>query len=428
MGFRLEHLVQVFPARGGRFRPTAVRFSERRARGASCTARAGTPVRSASPRGRRIKRVVIGVDANGGLLHVGPGLQIRNVQPHFGVKVDGRGNVVGAESTFDGGFENGQNGLLLFKLHLNLGGVNVDVDARRIDGEVQRVERVLPFGDEPFVGPNHRAVKQPVLDKSAVHKQELFAPRFSCGVRLAHKPFDRHHVGLFLHRHEAFVVFGTQNAHNPLTHRPGLELEEVGALVGQGECNAGMGKRHALKLVHHMAHLDRIGFQEVAPRRNVVEEVLHVKGRPHGTGLGFLSHDLRPMASDQGAHVGTCLTSRAIHMGDGRDRRKGLAAEALRGQRKQVVRGLKLRRRMTFKTHAGVLRAHPRAVVQHLDGRSAGVKHVHFHRRRASVHSVLDQLLDHRCRALNDLACGNLVGNVVGKNVDCLAHPLDCMK
>ena len=149
---------------------------------------------------------------------------------------------------------------------------------------------MLPFSDEVFVSSKHRTVEQSVFDEAAVDEQELLPARFSRRIGLAHEPFDRHHIRVFVHGNKPFVVFGPQNSHDALAQRAWLELEQVGVLVGQREGDAGMGKRHALKLVHHMPHFHRIRLQEIPSCRDVVKQVLDVEGGAKGPRLGRLSH------------------------------------------------------------------------------------------------------------------------------------------
>ena len=83
---------------------------------------------------------------------------------------------------------------------------------------------------------------------------------------------------------------------------------------------------------------------------------------------------------------------------------------------------------MAFKTHPRVLRAHACPVVHHLNGRAARVHDVHLNGGRASIDGVLHELLHDRRGSLNDFASRDLVGDVVGQNVNGLAHPFECMK
>jgi hypothetical protein len=60
-----------------------------------------------------------------------------------------------------------------------------------------------------------------------------------------------------------------------------------------------------------------------------------------------------------------------------------------------------------------VVARHPLAVVRDAQEATAASLHVQLDAPRARVNRVLDQLLGDRGRALDDLARGNLVGDVI---------------
>ena len=114
-------------------------------------------------------------------------------------------------------------------------------------------------------------------------------------------------------------------------------------------------------------------------------------------------------------------------MGNGRDGGQRLASEPLGHKGKQILGRGKFGCGVTFKTQLRVLGRHALAVVEHVDGRSACVKHVHFNASRTRIHGILHQFLDHGGGTLNDLTRGNLIGHVLRKFFDQLRHPCDCM-
>ena len=377
--------------------------------------------------GRRAEGVVIRVHLNAGLRHGGAGLQVRNLKSRLGIEVQRRRHVVGPEPALDGRLEDGQDGLLLVEFDFNLRRVDVHVEPGGVHREVQGVQRVAAFGNELLVGTDDGAVQQPVLDKAAVDEQELLASRASGRIRLAHKPLDLDDVGVFLDRHKALVVFGPQNAHHPLTQRPGLQGKQVVALVRQRKRKPRMGEGHTLKFVHHMAQLHGVGLQEIPTGRHVVKQVLHVKGGAHGTRLGFFAGHFGPVARQFHPHLRGFLAGGDLDVRDGRNRSQRLTTEALGGQVEQVVRRGQLARGVPNEAQTRVLGRHAGPVVHDLNGRPPRIQHVHLDRSGAGVHGVFHQLLDHRSRPLDDFTRGNLVGHVVRQDVNRLAHPLAFM-
>ena len=53
---------------------------------------------------------------------------------------------------------------------------------------------------------------------------------------------------------------------------------------------------------------------------------------------------------------------------------------------------------------------------------SATVNHSHRYVGRTGIHSILDQLFDHRSRPLNDFAGGYLIDDRVGEEVNYARH------
>src|SRR5437870_5279002 len=61
---------------------------------------------------------------------------------------------------------------------------------------------------------------------------------------------------------------------------------------------------------------------------------------------------------------------------------------------------------------------HSAAVIQHADQALAAGLHRNLDAHGAGIERVLNQFLDHRSRALDDLACGDLVGHSFREDVD----------
>ena len=172
-----------------------------------------------------------------------------------------------------------------------------------------------------------------------------------------------------------------------------------------------------------MLELDIVGFQELAPGRSVVEKVadreIGADGSRHRGGL-------RP-AFASGADLRGGFVARPSgperHFGDGRDAREGLAPEAVGHDFIEILRGGYLRRGVPLETEHGVGSAHAAAVVYDLYERASGVGDYDGDLRGSRVDSVLHELLDHRCRALDDLARGYHVGDLRGKNFETAHRP-----
>src|SRR5687767_13727749 len=71
---------------------------------------------------------------------------------------------------------------------------------------------------------------------------------------------------------------------------------------------------------------------------------------------------------------------------------------------------------MTLKCKDGVVASHPFTVVAHPHQTSPSEFDVDHEARRSGVDGILDELLYHRRRALDDLAGGDLICQIVGQD------------
>ena len=109
-------------------------------------------------------------------------------------------------------------------------------------------------------------------------------------------------------------------------------------------------------------------------------------------------------------------------MGDRGDRRERLATKTQGGNTPEILRAPDLAGGMPLDRQPSVLRAHAFAVV--LDPNEPLSSHLHGNGEvfRAGIDRVFDEFLDHRCRALDDFARGNLIGEVTWEYTDA-PHP-----
>ena len=105
-------------------------------------------------------------------------------------------------------------------------------------------------------------------------------------------------------------------------------------------------------------------------------------------------------------------------MGDGGDRRERLATKTKGGDAPEILRAPDLAGGMALDRQPGILRAHAFAVV--LDPNEPLAPHFHGNGEvsRAGIDRVFDEFLDHRGRALDDFARGDLIGEIARENVD----------
>src|SRR6266851_2927151 len=113
--------------------------------------------------------------------------------------------------------------------------------------------------------------------------------------------------------------------------------------------------------------------------------------------------------------IAACFQLEARHGGD---RGQRFATKSERGDADEIGRRANLARGVTLQGELRILAIHPRTVVAHADQRLAAVLELDPYGVRAGIEGILDELLDDRCGTLDDLAGGNLIGDIPGEQLD----------
>ncbi len=198
----------------------------------------------------------------------------------------------------------------------------------------------------------------------------------------------------------------------------GGTLEQPAAARGQRPADLRVSERHLRHEPRDLGGFGDVGLQEFAPRRQVEEEVGDLDGcalaRPD---LADRRH-LTAVDAHLGAAVGPARAGAHQEMRHRRDARQRLAAEPERANRAEVVGPRNLAGGVPLDGQLRVRRLHPLAVV--LDANQLLAAELDGDRdpRRTRIERVLDQFLDHRGRALDDFAGGDLIREVERKAVN----------
>ena len=167
-----------------------------------------------------------------------------------------------------------------------------------------------------------------------------------------------------------------------------------------------------------VAELRGFGAKKFAARRNIIEQIAHLNLRAgraspflHADGLAALNHNLR-------AHHGPMLPRRQRESGDARDARHRLPAETQRANGRQILTAAQLAGGVPLQTHHRILGIHPMTVVHHPNQGDSPAMNQHINSPGAGIQRILHQLLDHRGRALHDLASRHLTGQCFRENLN----------
>ncbi len=295
--------------------------------------------------------------------------------------------------------------------------MHVDVDVPRIQREPQRVGGLALVMQHVAVGFAQRVREHPVAHEAAVDEHVL-AGHLRRVRRLHREAGDRERSGLGFHRRPALHERVAEQRRD--ARPPPVRLQPVHhpAVVLQREPDVRVRERQAAERLVAVTPFGAFGAQEFPSRRRVEVELLHRHRRACGNRRGRRHADIAAVDLDP-PRVGGAGRARgereARHRGD---RRQRLAAKAQRGDRLEVVRGRELRGRVPLDREQQVLADDALAVVGDADAADAAALEVDVDLCGTRVERVLQQFLQRRRRAFDDLARGDLVDQVVGQRSD----------
>ena len=229
------------------------------------------------------------------------------------------------------------DGPLVVKSDLGLGRVDVDVDARRVDVEVKEIARVVPFGDQALEGGENGTGQIGTLDKTTVDEQELLASLGTGILGLVNETADLDNVGVFLDRDQLVVSVGLEDGYDPSAQSRRGELVYQGVVAVQFESQFGVGEGYADEFVGDAGKLERIGLEEVPPRRDVEKQVLYRQGRTDGRRERFRFFILRAFDADAHAQLVFRPACGQFDLGNGGDGSQGFAPEAFGVQAEKIL-------------------------------------------------------------------------------------------
>ena len=193
-----------------------------------------------------------------------------------------------------------------------------------------------------------------------------------------------------------------------------VELEVAGG-VGEGVVGDEGGD---------VGELGLLGLEKFAAGGGVEEEIADGEGGADGEAGGVDAEDVAAGDLDVGAGVfeGVAVFGAGAGFegdaGDGGDGGEGFAAEAEGGDGEEIVGGAELGGGVALKGEECVVAHHAVAVVGDADELAAAGFDVDADAGGAGVEGVFEELLDYGSGTFDDLAGGDLIGDLVGEDVN----------
>ena len=309
--------------------------------------------------------------------------------------------------------------LLLGKLHLGLGGVDVYVDGCVGELQVHHAGRVAPREQGVFIGLLHRRLQKGRADQTPVAVEKLHGPVAAPGGGGGHKARDGHVPVLKRNGQQILCRVAAQQGVDA-----GFDLPVAGGeklllpVPDQAHRHLGPAESAAQGGLYAGGGLRPVGFEKLEPGRGVEEQALHLHHGPGGT--AGLAHVLDISGAE--GHACAALIPRAagekLHLAHGGDGGQRLAAKAHGADRLETRFIMELRGRVAQEGDARVLGGHALPVILHADEGGPAVADLHRHAVSPGVKGVFHQLLDDGGRPLHHLAGGDHIRHMRGENVD----------
>ena len=155
--------------------------------------------------------------------------------------------------------------------------MRVDVDGLGIELEVEQVCRLATVIEHIPVTQPHRPCEQPIAHRSAVDVEILVLAGRACRLRLSDPAPETHGARLTLDGERTAHELGPHDRGNPrplrIRRRSRRCVEQRARAVAQAKSDIEARQREALDDAHDVRQLGAFRAQELAPGRNVVEQV-----------------------------------------------------------------------------------------------------------------------------------------------------------
>ena len=306
--------------------------------------------------------------------------------------------------------------------------VDVNITGRKF--EKQRQQRMTVARQKILIGPAHRTLQQPVLDRAAIDKHEL---HLRIAAVQGRHPGIAGQANTFAFGFDLKGVILKFAAHDcPQPFQAGIEqITFAGRVIQnllvpvprQGKANIGPGHRQP---IHDFAriHLFRPrGFKKLQACRCRIEKVSYLNPRAKRVGGGFrcafgTTFDRQRPGIFRPAHPAGQAHPRYRSNGW-----QGFAAKPHEADIEQIIIG-QLGCRVAFNRKAKFIGRHTLAIVSHRQQGPPAVAQGHVYPRRPGIQGIFHQFLQRRGRAFNHLTGGNLVDQVLGQ--DAQGHEGKC--
>ena len=296
------------------------------------------------------------------------------------------------------------------KSDLLLRRMDVHVDKLGIDADVDDGDWMAAALEPSLIALLEGVDKRPCADRPPVDREHHAVAAAPTEARLAHQAGDQRHADHLQH------LSGDRGTVNSGDRAPPVAVAVAAhrrtAVDREMEADVRVEQRERADHVLDGRDLGRVALEKLESRRQVGEQVANLdrdsrQERPHP-----LLDDLAVADPKRRATAG------AFHVRHGGNARQRFAAKTKGFDDREVGQRRQLAGRMADEREAHLVRGDADAVIADADRDLAGATDVDADPPGASVEGVFDQLLHHRCRALDHLARGDRVSDLGREHLD----------
>src|SRR5688572_28972483 len=308
--------------------------------------------------------------------------------------------------------------LRVAEAYFALGRVHIHVDTGGVQREKQHVAWMTLVVQHVLISLAHRVCDHAIAHETAVHETVL---RVTHGARRRWQSGESAQAqcaaaGVYCDR-GVLEIFAKDG---PDALRQGLRLEMPlrAAVVLKPEADVGTRERDALEDLVAMRVLGRFGFEELATRRRVEIEILHLDARSRIVGCRRRLAYGAALGHDRPAMLRLTSPASQRQVGNGGDAGKRLAPKAEARDALEIIARRDLAGCMTCERELELFPGYPDTVITDLDEPSAAACRADVHLASARVEAVFEQLLQCGRRPFDHFARRDLVDQQIGKHVN----------
>ena len=168
------------------------------------------------------------------------------------------------------------------------------------------------------------------------------------------------------------------------------------------------------ELPDYVIQFHRIGFEKLAPSRNIIKNVLNHKITAFGAYFRLLFHTFRAVYLYHSAQLFATKTCAQFHLCNCSNRSQCLASKTHSMQVEEVFCFANFGCTMSLKGKSSIGVTHSHAIIYHLNECPTGLLEYDLYLGSSGIHCVFHKFLYHRGGSLYYLSCSYLICHRIG--------------